>query len=208
MQKHRLVAGFTLASVALAATAAMSAPTQFSLDAAHTSAEFKVRHIFTKVPGRFSKVEGRILLDEKNLANSSVEATIPAGSVFTDNEKRDNHLKSQDFFWVEKHPNITFKSKKIVPGEGDAFQIVGDLTIRGVTKEVTLDAAKLGVVDAGPMMGTRAGFEATTTINRKDFGIVWNMNLDKGGVVLGDEVEIALNVEAVHKPEAEAAKAE
>lgn len=205
MQQRPLVAVLTLAAVALASSAAVSAPIPFSFDGAHTSAEFKVRHIFTNVPGRFSQVEGKILLDEKNLANSSVEATIPAASIFTNNEKRDNHLRSEDFFWVEKHPNITFKSRKIVPGEGDAFQIVGDLTIRGVTKEVTLDAEKLGVVDAGPMMGTRAGFEAKTTINRKDYGILWNMNLDKGGVVLADEVEIALNVEAVHKPEAEAA---
>jgi polyisoprenoid-binding protein YceI len=197
MQKHPLVAVLTLAAVALASSAAVSAPVSFSFDGAHTSAEFKVRHIFTNVPGRFSKVEGKILLDETNLANSSVEATIPATSIFTNNEKRDNHLKSEDFFWVEKHPNITFKSRKIVPGEGDAFQIVGDLTIRGVTKEVTLDAEKLGVVDAGPMMGTRAGFEAKTTINRKDYGILWNKALDQGGFLLGEDVKVQINVEAV-----------
>jgi polyisoprenoid-binding protein YceI len=205
MLKHRLVAAFTLAALSLAASASLAAPVLFTLDPAHTRAEFKVRHIFTNVPGSFSQVEGKLVLDEANLANSSVEATIPATSAFTGNDRRDNHLKTEDFFWVEKYPNITFKSTKIVPGEGDKFQLIGDLTIRGVTKEVTLDAEKLGVMDAGERMGTRAGFEAKTTINRKDFGINWNMNLDKGGVVLADQVELTLNVEAVHKPETKAA---
>jgi polyisoprenoid-binding protein YceI len=205
MLKHRLVAAFTLAAVSLATSAALAAPTVFTFDAAHTRAEFKVRHIFTNVPGSFSQVEGKLLLDEKNLTNSSVEATIPATSAFTGNERRDNHLKTEDFFWVEKHPNITFKSTKIVPGENDQFLVIGDLTLRGVTKEVTLKTTKLGILDAGEKMGVRAGFEATTTINRKDFGVNWNMNLDKGGVVLADDVEITLNVEAVHKPEAKAA---
>lgn len=204
MRKHRLTVLLALAALGFASTAALASTTAFSIDNVHSGVEFKVRHFFTKVPGRFTQVDGRILLDEQNVAGSSVEATIPASSVFTDNERRDNHLKTEDFFWVEQHPNITFKSTKIVPGEDGTFRIVGDLTMRGVTKEVTLNATKLGVMDAG-QMGVRAGFEATTTVDRKDFGINWNRALDQGGVMLGDEVEIALNISAVHKPETRAA---
>lgn len=204
MRKLSHVAVFTLAAL-LTAGAAHAATTEYTLDGAHSSAGFKVRHIFTQVPGRFTELSGKLQLDEKDLAHSSVEVTIPATSVSTNNERRDNHLRTEDFFWVEKHPNITFKSTQVVPGEGDAFQVLGDLTIRGVTKPVTLEAKKLGAQDLGPMMGRRAGFEATTTINRKDFGILWNRSLDQGGMLLGDEVEIALNVEAVYKPETEAA---
>lgn len=204
MRKLHLTAILALAVLAPAPTTALASTTAFSIDNVHSGVEFKVRHFFTRVPGRFTQVDGRILFDEKNPANSSVEATIPASSVFTDNERRDSHLKTEDFFWVEQHPDITFKSSQIVPGEGDTFQIVGDLTIRGVTKQVTLNATKLGVLDAG-QMGVRAGFEATTTVNRKDFGINWNKTLDQGGLMLGDEVEIALNISAVHKPETKAA---
>jgi polyisoprenoid-binding protein YceI len=202
MQKHRLVAVLSLATLALASSAATAGQT-FSFDPTHSGVGFKVRHFFTNVPGRFTQLDGKLVLDQADLSKSSVEATIPASSVFTDNERRDNHLKTEDFFWVEKHPNITFKSRKIVPGEGDRFQIIGDLTMRGVTKEVTLEAQKLGVMNAGEM-GVRAGFEATTRVNRKDFGINWNRTLDMGGLMLGDDVEITLNIAAVHKPEAEA----
>jgi len=205
MPKSLFAAFLALGALALASPAAQAETTEYAFDGAHTSAEFKVRHIFTQVPGRFTQLSGTLQLDEKNLANSSVEVTIPATSVSTSNERRDNHLRTEDFFWVEKHPNITFKSTKVVPGESDAFQVLGDLTIRGVTRPVTLEVRKLGIVDAGAMMGRRAGFEASTTINRKDFGIVWNRDLDQGGVLLGDDVIIALNVEAVHKPKTEAA---
>jgi polyisoprenoid-binding protein YceI len=204
MRKQPLTVLFVLAAVALATSAALAAPATYAFDPAHSTAEFKIRHFLTKVPGRFNQIEGRILLDEESLANSSVEATIAASSIFTNNERRDNHLKTEDFFWAEEHPDITFKSRKVVPGEGDRFQIVGDLTMRGVTKEVTLAATKLGVMDTG-QMGKRAGFEATTTVNRKDFGINWNKALDQGGFMLGDDVEIALNIEAVYQPEAKAA---
>ncbi len=207
MQRLQRLAAFTLAAAALLSSAAFAATTDYTFDGAHTSAAFSVRHIFTQVPGRFTELSGTLHLDEQDLTKSSVEVTIPAASVSTSNERRDNHLRSQDFFWVEKYPHITFKSTKVVPGDDrDSFQLLGDLTIRGVTRPVTLDVKKLGIVDAGPMMGRRAGFEATTTINRKDFGIVWNQKLDQGGVVLGDDVLITLNVEAAHKTEAEALK--
>jgi len=207
MPKSLLATLLALGALTLTSPALLADPLHYTLDGAHTSAEFKVRHIFTQVPGRFTQLSGTLQLDEQDLANSSVEVIIPAASVTTSNERRDNHLRTEDFFWVEKHPNITFKSTKVVPGEDESFQVQGDLTIRGVTKPVTLEVRKLGIVDAGAMLGRRAGFEATTRINRKDFGIVWNMDLDQGGVLLADEVTIALNVEAVHRPKTEAANA-
>ena len=187
----------TLAATALMAGAAFAETTTYQFDAAHTQAGFKVKHIFTNVPGHFKEVSGSLTYDSKDITKSSVEATINAASIFTDHEKRDGHLKSEDFFFVEEHPTITFKSKKIVAGKDNEFKIVGDLTMRGVTKEVTLDAVLTGAVDLGEQMGKRAGFEATTTINRKDFGINWNKTLDHGGLLVGEEVAIEINVEAI-----------
>lgn len=197
MKRFRSAAVMTLAALAALTSFAFAEPATFTLDPAHSRAGFEVKHIFTMVPGYFKKVDGKISLDEKNLANSSVEATIDASSIFTDNEKRDGHLKSEDFFFVEKYPELTFKSKKVVPGKDGAFKIVGDLTMRGVTKEVTLDAKLLGMQDLGKPMGTRAGFEATTSVNRKDYGINWNRALDVGGFLLGDDVQINLTIEAI-----------
>jgi polyisoprenoid-binding protein YceI len=198
MKLERIVM-FAAAALTLASTPALAKTETYTLDPGHTRAVFKVRHIFTKVPGYFKTVEGTVQYDKEKIEASSVDVTIQAASIFTDNEKRDNHLRSEDFFWVEKHPTLTFKSKKVVPGEGDAFKIVGDLTIRGVTKEVTLDAKRLGVADLGANLGKRAGFEATTEIDRKDYGVAWNSKLENGGFMLGDEVEITLTVEAVAK---------
>lgn len=196
-----------LAALAVAAPA-FAQPQTFEIDAVHSGANFKIRHFFSKTPGRFDQMSGTIVFDEKNLAASSVQVTIPAATIDTDNERRDNHLRSADFFDVEKNPNITFKSTKVVPGATKGkFTIEGDLTMRGVTKKVVLDAEMLGmgaVAIGGRDMGFRAGFDATTTINRRDWGIVWNGTLDQKGVVigdamLGDEVEIELHVEAIRK---------
>lgn len=204
--KHRSTLWFAVAAVLLAAPA--FAADKFDIDASHSQAGFTVRHFFSKVPGRFNEVSGTIQLDEKNLANSSVEVTIPVSSINTENERRDNHLKSADFFDLEHFPNITFKSTKVVPGKDGKFQIVGDLTMRGVTKSVTLEATQLGlgaVGIGGNAMGVRGGWEATTTVNRKDYGISWNKTLDQGGTLLGDDVTISLQVEATKaKPEAAA----
>ncbi len=204
--KHRSTLWFAVAAVLLAAPA--FAADKFDIDASHSQAGFTVRHFFSKVPGRFNEISGTIQLDEKNLANSSVEVTIPVSSINTENERRDNHLKSADFFDLEHFPNITFKSTKVVPGKDGKFQIVGDLTMRGVTKSVTLEATQLGlgaVGIGGNAMGVRGGWEATTTVNRKDYGISWNKTLDQGGTLLGDDVTISLQVEATKaKPEAAA----
>lgn len=190
----------SLALIAVSASLVSAAPVAYKIDRSHSEVGFKVRHFFSKTPGRFNEYDGTILLDDKNLANSSVEVNIQSASIYTANERRDNHLKSDDFFAAEKHPTITFKSTKVVPGEGNAFQIHGDLTMRGITKPVVLDAEMLGVgtlAIGGNSRGTRAGFEATTTVNRKDWEIVWNQTLDQGGTMLDDKVTIELHVEAI-----------
>lgn len=185
---------FAAAVLAAALAAPAIAQEKLVIDNTHSVAGFSVRHLISKVPGRFGEVQGTILYDAKNLANSSVEVTIPAASIDTRNERRDNHLKSDDFFAVEKNPNITFKSTKVVPGKSaDKFQVLGDLTMRGVTRPVTLEVTQLGWQQGAQ---TLAAWEATTTVNRKDYGIVWNRTLDQGGTMLGDEVAITLNIAA------------
>ena len=207
---------FALALTALAfgAGVASAAPETLNLDVSHTNVGFTVRHFFSKVPGRFGDFSGQVNYDAKNIGASSVDVTIQATSIDTKNERRDNHLRSGDFFEVEKFPTLTFKSTKIVAAKpelasGDKFQIQGDLTIKGITKPVTLDATFLGsgpVAIGGNSQGTVAGFEATTTINRKDFNILWNRTLDQGGTMLGDDVDVVLTIEAVKAKPEEAAK--
>jgi polyisoprenoid-binding protein YceI len=184
----------SLAALTLA-TAASAAPATYKFDGAHTEVGFTVRHLFSKVPGRFTAFEGTIQFDEQNLPASSVDFTIQATSINTGNERRDGHLRSPDFFDVEKFPTLTFKSTKVSAFKGKKFTVVGDLTMHGVTKPVTLDCEFLGAGDLGPM-GYKAGFDATTTVNRKDFGIVWNKTLDAGSTLLGDDVAITIHVEA------------
>lgn len=201
---------FALAAVALAVltTGALAEPLTFDIDKSHTSVTFKIRHFLTKVTGKFTDFSGTIQYDPKDLSKSGVDVTIQTASINTANDRRDNHLRSGDFFLAEEHPTITFKSTRVVPGEGDAFKIEGDLTMRGVTKPVVLDATKLGMMDLAGESGVRtiAGFEGTTTIDRKDYGILWNRMFDSGAM-LGDDVEITLAIEAVRKKDAEAAKA-
>ncbi len=184
------------AAIALAASApAQAAMETFRIDPEHTNIGFKVRHFFSKVPGRFNKFEGQIRLDRENLAKgSSVEITIDAASIDTNDEKRDQHLRSADFFDVANHPKLTFKSTKVRQVGENKLKVDGNLTIRGVTRPVTLDVDVLGF---GKGYGFRGGFEANTTINRKDFGVAWNDIVEGGGYVLGNDVEIVLNVEAV-----------
>jgi len=197
---NRSIRASMLAALALALTvaAASAGAVPYKIDPAHSEVGFRIRHFFSKVPGHFNDFQGTIQLDEKNLAASSVDVTIQATSINTNNERRDTHLRSEDFFFVEKYPTLTFKSTKVTPVEGDAhkFKIDGDLTMRGVTKPVTLDAELTGIGAVGKM-GSRAGFEATTRVNRKDFGINWNRVLDNGGTMLDDMVAIELGVEAV-----------
>lgn len=174
----------------------------FVIDPSHTEVGFNIRHFFSTVHGNFRDFSGTIRFDEKNLAASSVEVTIQDTSISTGNDRRDAHLRTEDFFWTEKYPTIKFRSTKVLPGDDTHFQVVGDLTIRDVTKPVTLEAQLIGsgrVAIDGRDMGTRAGFTAKTTVNRKDFGIIWNKAVDQGGMMLGDDVELVFNVEAFTK---------
>lgn len=172
----------------------------FRIDQAHSSVGFKIRHLVGRVPGHFGKFSGTIDLNEKNPSQSKVKAEIMADSIDTNQEKRDNHLRSEDFFWSEKYPLITFVSTRVTDSANTPVaRVEGLLTLRGVSKPVVLLVEKLGREDS--MGKPRAGFEATTTIQRKDFGIHWNKTLDKGGVMLGDDVVITLQIEAVGGPQ-------
>jgi polyisoprenoid-binding protein YceI len=165
------------------------------IDPVHSEVGFSVRHLMvSKVKGRFNTFEGTITIAENPL-DSKVEAVIDATSVDTQDENRDNHLRSQDFFEVEKHPQIIFQSTSVRP-QGSDYLVVGDLTIHGVTQPVDL-ALEFNGVSPDPWGGTRSGFSATTEISRGDFGIEFNMPLDGGGVVVGDKIKINLEVEAV-----------
>ena len=172
----------------------------YEIDSSHSSATFKVRHLMvSNVRGELGQITGRVLIDESELSRSSVEATIDATAINTRDEKRDAHLRSPDFFDTQTHPTITFRSKRVQPGKGGNFTVTGDLTMRGVTKPVVFDAEFLGssaVSIEGKSWGSKAGFSATTVVNRKDFGINWNKTLDNGGMMVGDDVTIVLNVEA------------
>jgi polyisoprenoid-binding protein YceI len=169
------------------------------IDPVHSQVGFSVRHFFSKVPGQFKEFSGIIIADEKNPAASSVDVTIQTASIFTDNDRRDAHLRSPDFFAADSFPTITFKSTKVTPAGKDRYKITGNLTMRGVTKQVVLDMEFLGkgsVSMGGQSMGVRAGFEATMALNRQDYGIRWNKALDQGGMMLSDDVEISIHIEA------------
>ncbi len=179
-------------------TSQLTEKTSYSIDPAHTTAEFIVRHLMiTKVRGRFGAVSGSIELEAGRAVPTSVQATIDATSIDTREPQRDTHLKSPDFFEVEKYPTLEFASTRI-EGEGGSFTIHGDLTIHGVTREVALKAEFEGRT-ADPWGGQRIGYSASATINRKDFGLAWNAALETGGVMVGDEVRIELEVQAVLK---------
>ena len=164
------------------------------VDKAHSSAEFKVRHLVANVTGRFNDFDAVIHLDRTNPSNSSVDFIIQATSVDTANKNRDDHLRSPDFFDVAKFPTITFKSVSIKERSKDLYDVTGDFTMHGVTRRITLPVQFLGF-GPGPGGSQKAGFEIQTTINRKDYGVVWNRNLDEGGVVLGDDVKVTINLE-------------
>ena len=181
----------SILSLGLFASARAAVET-YTIDPVHSSVGFTIRHVFSKVPGSFSKFSGTIVVDQANPAVNTVDATIQIGSVNTASEKRDGHLQSPDFFDAAKFPAITFKSKSWAKTGSDTYDVTGDLTIKGVTKSVVLKVKSLGF---GPgMMGTPvSGWEATATINRRDFGVNGPAML---GRAVGDEVAISINVEA------------
>jgi polyisoprenoid-binding protein YceI len=179
----------------------------WQIDPAHSVVEFAAKHMMVStVKGRFGAVSGTLTVDEEHPERSSVTATIEAASVDTGAQMRDDHLRSADFFDVGRYPELTFHSTRVERVKGDDWKITGELTIRGVTKEVVLDTEFEGqILDA---FGTqRAAFSATAQVNRKDFGLNWNGVIEAGGVVVGDKIKIELNIAAV-RDEAAASGAE
>jgi polyisoprenoid-binding protein YceI len=192
---RRLVAA---ALFALLVSAAAAQAQSWTIDAGHSAAHFAVRHMMVStVRGDMGKVAGTVTYDGKNLAAATVDATVDVTGISTRDEKRDAHLKSPDFFDVATHPTITFKSKKVTPNTDGSFNVVGDLTMRGVTKEVTLACEALRPAIKDQRGGSRTGTTATTKINRQDFGITWSRALDGGGLVVGDEVSITIDLELI-----------
>lgn len=177
------------------ATGSGSAGEIYTIDPVHSNVTFTVRHIVSRVSGQFGEFGGTVTIDFANLDASSVEFTIQTASIDTRNEKRDNHLRSADFFDVEQYPEITFTSSKITKVDDDSYVVAGTLTMRGVSKDITLTVDYLGSMAA--MGGTRAGFELGTTLNRKDYGVSWNRPLDAGGWVLSDDVDVNIALEVV-----------
>jgi polyisoprenoid-binding protein YceI len=180
---------------------ATSAParTTWSIDPTHSNVEFAVRHLMiATVKGRFTTVEGTVVLDDANPAASTAEITVQVASIDTREPQRDAHLRSADFFDVEKYPTLTFRSSGVSDVTADGFSLAGDLTIHGVTRPVTLEVIKEGR-GKDPWGGERAGYAATTRIKRSDFGLTWNQLLETGGLAVSDEVKISLDVELVKK---------
>jgi polyisoprenoid-binding protein YceI len=193
------VRSLSLAAVlAFATTAAATETETYSIDPTHANVGFEVRHIMSTVPGRFNEFEGTIQVNRVNPEASRVEFSIDAGSIDTRNQRRDEHLRSGDFFDVATHPTITFRSTSIKQVDDETFEVTGDFTMRGVTKSITLPVSLLGEM-TDPWGNRRMGFETSTTIDRKDFGVSWNQVLDQGGLLLGDEVEISIDLQAVRQ---------
>jgi polyisoprenoid-binding protein YceI len=170
--------------------------TKWQIDAAHSSANFSIKHMMiAKVHGGFEKLSGTLTLDSSDITKSVVEATIDAASINTRESQRDAHLRSADFFDAEKFPTITFKSTRIERESDEELKVTGDLTIRGVTKEVVLEVEGPSAEHTDPYGNVKIGLSAKTKIKRKDFGLSWNAALEAGGVLVGDDVTITLDVQ-------------
>ena len=174
-------------------------PQTFKIDKSHSEAVFQVRHLITKVRGRFSDFEGVITFSEAAPEQSAVTFTITAASIDTNEKDRDTHLRSADFFDVEHHPTITFASSSVKKNGANGLTVAGTLTMRGTAKAITLPVTFLGMAK-DPWGNQRAGFEAEITLNRKDFGLNWNAALEAGGFLVGDEVKVTLSMQAVAQP--------
>ena len=196
----------TAVALILSAASLASAADAFNIDSRHSEAMFRVRHFMTKVSGKFADVSGVVNIDKAKPATSSVEFAIKTATIDTGVADRDKHLRSADFFDTDKFPEITFKSTKIAStSRKDVFDVTGDFTMHGVTKQITVPVEVLGWQN-NPQ-GERVGFSLSTTVNRKDYNVYWNRSLDNGGFMLGDDVEVNVSVEAVKLKEAPAAAA-
>jgi polyisoprenoid-binding protein YceI len=198
-RKEHQMRRFLLGALILAAAPLFAATDTYVIDKSHSAAEFRIKHMMVNVSGKFLDFDGSINVDRGNATASSVGFTIQSGSVYTNAPQRDKHLRSADFFDVDKFPTITFKSTNIVPAKTkDTYNVAGDLTMHGVTRRIMFPVTVLGFMK-DPQGQDRAGFELKTTLNRKDYGITWNKALDPGGYLLSDDVEIEINIEAVKK---------
>jgi polyisoprenoid-binding protein YceI len=168
----------------------------YAIDKMHSEVTFQVRHLLTKVRGRFLEFSGTVLFDRDHPEQSSASLTIDASSIDTGTPDRDTHLRSDDFFAVESYPALTFQSSRVDKTGDDTYDVIGTLTIRGVAREITLPVSYLGAAK-DPWGNARAGFEASLTLNRKDFGLTWNAALETGGFLVGDEVRISLSIQAI-----------
>jgi polyisoprenoid-binding protein YceI len=187
----------TLAVVLSALSSAANAAV-YEIDSSHSQVGFRIKHLVGRVPGRFTKFSGTVAYEPGKPDTWKVDATIDPASINTDNEKRDAHLKAPDFFDTAKCPEMSFKATKVTDVKGDTAQLHGDLTMHCVTKPVVLDL-ELGGTTKDPWGNIRAGFSAKGKINRKDFGIVFNKALDNGGLMLGEDVDVSLDIEATAK---------
>jgi polyisoprenoid-binding protein YceI len=188
-----------LAAVVIAGGPAVAvAADTYVVDKTHSEALFTIKHLMSRVTGRFSDLSGSIAVDVANPAASSVEFTINAASIDTNAADRDKDLRSPNFFDVEKYPTITFKSSKVTPAGKDKFTVEGSLTMHGVAKQVSLPVEFLGF-GKDPWGNDKAGFAVETVLNRKDYGLNWNKALDQGGFLLGDEVKVVISLEAAKK---------
>ncbi|HEY3121478.1 MAG TPA: YceI family protein [Vicinamibacteria bacterium] len=175
----------------------------YAIDKNHSEVGFQIRHFVTKVRGRFTDFQGTIVADRDKPESSSVEFSVKTASIDTDVVNRDNDLRSANFFEAEKYPDITFKSTKVKSTGKDTYDVTGNFTMHGVTREITLPVTYLGAVktkDPKGNEGEKVGFETAVTLNRKDYGIIWNRPLDQGGLMLGDDVLITINIEANKQP--------
>jgi polyisoprenoid-binding protein YceI len=197
----RIVVGSALA--VLLSMPAFAGTTTYKIDPQHSSAQFAVTHLMiSTVRGELHGVNGRVVVDDGDVAKSSVDVTIDATSIDTREPDRDKHLKSADFFDVANHPTITFKSTKVESAGGGKLKVTGDLTIRGVTKTAVLEVTAPKPTIKDPWGLQRTAVSGSTKLNRQDFGVAWNKNLDSGGVVVGDNVDINLDVEMIIPPPA------
>lgn len=198
--RRALTQALSLALLLLAMPAiTAAAPAVYKVDSDHSGVSFTIRHFVSNVPGRFKDFDGVIKYDAQNPAASSVNFTIQAASIDTDNADRDNHLRGADFFDVEKFPTLTFSSTSIKAVDADTLEVTGDLTLKGVTKKVTVPVELLGSVKTP--RGEKAGFETAFKLDRKEYGVNWNRVMEAGGALLGDEVKINISVEADRQAE-------
>lgn len=174
----------------------VKATNTYAIDKTHSEVTFQVRHLLTKVRGRFTEFSGTVLFDSDHPEQSSALVTIDASSIDTGTPDRDAHLRSDDFFAVQTYPTLTFKSARVLKSGADSYDVIGTLTIHGVAKEITLPVTYLGTA-TDPWGNVRLGFEASITLNRKDFGLTWNAALETGGFLVGDDVQINLSIQAI-----------